>query len=361
MRSQFPKLKLKGKHFLLGGGIDKDQWVIGPKEPLANETSKSPREWIVYTWQMHFWVHQLIICNILICFQSGLAQQWYDELDDLAAPEPESEINVQDDNLDKKLVVEDEKVPFSVGVFTSPRTSEKYETQREMGRHDLKTDHDWKVIIYAALYSKLRSVPKSNEGNREEHAARILDILSSKRSGKIERDLWKAFLLKSKGDLRDLIFMKPLHIRLRLSCQDHPKADNGRDFISTDSSIKVDFHLKLQLYYSFDYSRTLEFSNYDTVLTEARLCILNRFTWRARDFSLLTLWCLRARAASTEVTTTRPSYIASSPTKSVPVKSRLVRAPVLLLLPSAVTTDKAEAIFRQLVLVGGLLLRHRLS
>ena len=56
--------------------------------------------------------------------QSGLAQQWYDELDDLAAPEPESKINVQDDNLDKKLVVEDEKVPFSVGVFTSPRTSE---------------------------------------------------------------------------------------------------------------------------------------------------------------------------------------------------------------------------------------------
>ena len=49
MRSQFPELKLKGKHFLLGGGIDKDQGVIGPKEPLANETSKSPREWIVYT------------------------------------------------------------------------------------------------------------------------------------------------------------------------------------------------------------------------------------------------------------------------------------------------------------------------
>ena len=83
-----------------------------------------------------------------------------------------------------------------------------------------------------------------------------------------------------------------------------------------------------------------------TVLTEARLCILNRFTWRARDFTFLTLWRLRSRAASTEVTTTRPSYIASSPTKSVPVKSRLVRAPALLLLPSAVATDKAEATFR---------------
>ncbi|KAL5133260.1 hypothetical protein HKD37_03G006621 [Glycine soja] len=27
----------------------RDQGIIGPKEPLANETLKSPREWIVYT------------------------------------------------------------------------------------------------------------------------------------------------------------------------------------------------------------------------------------------------------------------------------------------------------------------------
>ncbi|XP_020222583.1 uncharacterized protein LOC109805050 [Cajanus cajan] len=153
-------------------------------------------------------------------YKAGAAQQWYDELDFLATPKPESEVNVQEDNLDKNSVVEDKKVHISCGVFTSPGTSE--------------------VIIYAVLYCKLKRVPNSNEGNREEHAARILDILSSKRSGKIERGLWNAFLLQSKGDLRDLTFMKPLHFRIRLNCLDHPKADNGRDIILTDSSIKVD-------------------------------------------------------------------------------------------------------------------------
>ncbi|KAK7395821.1 hypothetical protein VNO78_16392 [Psophocarpus tetragonolobus] len=152
-------------------------------------------------------------------YKAGVAQQWYDELDYLATPESESEINVQDDDLDKNSVVEDGKVNFSCGVCTSPGTSE--------------------VIIYAVLYCKLRRVPNSNEGNLEEQAARVLDILSSKRSGKIQRDLWKAFLLQSKDDLRDLIFMKPLHVRIRLSCRDHPKADIGRDTV-TNSSIKVD-------------------------------------------------------------------------------------------------------------------------
>ncbi|RDX98707.1 hypothetical protein CR513_18332, partial [Mucuna pruriens] len=153
-------------------------------------------------------------------YKAGVAQQWYDELDYLATPKPESEINVQDANLDKSSAVEDEKVHISCGVCTSPGTSE--------------------VIICAVLYCKFRRALNSNEGNREKLAARILDFLSSKRSGNINRDLWNAFLLQSKGDLRDLIFMKPLHIRIRLNCLDHPKADNGRDIILTDSSIKVD-------------------------------------------------------------------------------------------------------------------------
>ncbi|KAG2380897.1 uncharacterized protein HKW66_Vig0202700 [Vigna angularis] len=157
-------------------------------------------------------------------YKAGVAQQWYDELDYLAAPKPESEINVQDDNLDKNSLVEDdEKVRISCVVCTSPGTSE--------------------VIIYAVLHCKLRRIPNSNEGNREEHAARILDILTSKRSGKIERDSWTAFLLQSKGDVRDLIFMLPLHVRIRLNSLDHPKADNGRDIILTDSSIKVNVFL----------------------------------------------------------------------------------------------------------------------
>jgi len=56
--------------------------------------------------------------------QVGVAQQWYDELDYLAAPQPESEINVLDDNLDKNSMVEDEKVRISCAVCTSPGTGE---------------------------------------------------------------------------------------------------------------------------------------------------------------------------------------------------------------------------------------------
>ncbi|OIW01028.1 hypothetical protein TanjilG_14211 [Lupinus angustifolius] len=148
----------------------------------------------------------------------GVAQQWYDELDNLVVPQ--SEISIENDDLDendKNLTVEDGKVRIDCNVCTSPGTSE--------------------VIIYAALHCKLAQ--NSNEGSREKHAARLLDILSSKQCGKTERDLWNAFLLQSKGDLRDLIFTKPLHIRIRLATLDQLKEDNGRDIIVTNSSINV--------------------------------------------------------------------------------------------------------------------------
>lgn len=99
--------------------------------------------------------------------------------------------------------------------------------------------HLMQVIIFAVLYCKLRKIPNSNDGNQEKYAARILDFLSSKRSGKRERDSWNAYLLQSKGDLRDLIFTKLVHIRVRINTSDHPKAENDRDFILTDSTIKV--------------------------------------------------------------------------------------------------------------------------
>ncbi|GAU40382.1 hypothetical protein TSUD_265260 [Trifolium subterraneum] len=107
----------------------------------------------------------------------GVAQQWYDELDYLATLKPELEIT-EDDNLDKNIVVEDDKIHIKSSVCTSPGTSE--------------------VVIFAVLYCKLKKIPNSNDGNQEKYAARILDFLSSKRSGKKERDSWNAFLLQSK-------------------------------------------------------------------------------------------------------------------------------------------------------------------
>ncbi|KAK4263406.1 hypothetical protein QN277_028817 [Acacia crassicarpa] len=149
----------------------------------------------------------------------GVAQQWYDELDDLASPKPKSEQAVPDDNLNNNLMVEDKKNCVSCNVNTSPGTSE--------------------VIVYTVLYLKLKRDPDSQEENPKVHAGRILDIMSSGRNVKMERDLWSEFLSKSKGDLRDLVFMKPLHIRIKLESFDHPKADNERDIILTDSSIQV--------------------------------------------------------------------------------------------------------------------------
>ncbi|XP_028804603.1 uncharacterized protein LOC114759567 [Neltuma alba] len=156
----------------------------------------------------------------------GVAQLWYDELDNLASPKPESEQAVPDDNLNDNLMVEDKEICITCNVNTSPGTSE--------------------VIIYTVLYLKLRRDPNSQEENPEIHAGRILDIMSSGRYVKMERDLWSEFLSKSKGDLRDLIFMKPLHIRIELHSLDHPKAENERDIILTDSSIQVKVSLNGQ-------------------------------------------------------------------------------------------------------------------
>ncbi|XP_050364032.1 uncharacterized protein LOC126782770 isoform X2 [Argentina anserina] len=154
----------------------------------------------------------------------GAAQKWYDELDNLAfsLSTPESELNVEDNSATSDNGFQDAKVHIDCAVNTSPGTSE--------------------VIVYAALYLKLRK-EELLENNQEKYAAKIADILSSERSGKMERDSFVQFLLKSNGDLRDLIFMKPLHVRVKLDCLDHPKAPNGKNIILTDSNIEINVSL----------------------------------------------------------------------------------------------------------------------
>lgn len=95
------------------------------------------------------------------------------------------------------------------------------------------------VIVCAALYLKLRRKPDLQEDNQETYAARIFDILYPERTGRTESDSFIHFLLKSNGDLRDLIFTKSLHVRIKLDTLDHPKALNGKDIILTDSSVEV--------------------------------------------------------------------------------------------------------------------------
>ncbi|KAK2637092.1 hypothetical protein Ddye_031884 [Dipteronia dyeriana] len=153
----------------------------------------------------------------------GAAQQWYDDLDNLAFSTTESELTVEDDNETSDLRSQDERVHIGCAVNTSPGTSE--------------------VIVYAALYMKLRKSPDQPEDSQEKYAARIADILNPERTGGIGRDSFVRFLLKSNRDLRDFTFIKPLHVRIKLDSLDHPKVGNSKEIILADSKIEVNVSL----------------------------------------------------------------------------------------------------------------------
>ncbi|KAG6667580.1 uncharacterized protein LOC122315184 isoform X1 [Carya illinoinensis] len=152
----------------------------------------------------------------------GVAQQWYDELDNLTFLTLEPELTVEDNNTAMDSKFQDERVHINCAVNTSPGTSE--------------------VIICAALYLKLRK-PDLGDEDQEKYAARILDILNPDRTGKAERDSFIRILLKSDRDLRDLIFIKPLHVRIKLDILNHPKVENSKEIVLTDSSIEVNVSL----------------------------------------------------------------------------------------------------------------------
>ncbi|GLU07907.1 hypothetical protein SLE2022_248460 [Rubroshorea leprosula] len=152
----------------------------------------------------------------------GVAQQWYDELDNLAFSTAESELNVEDEDTTSDMKTQDGRIRIDCAVNTSPGTSE--------------------VIVYAALYLRLKRNPDSQEDNPEKYAARIADILTG-RNGGMRRDSCFQFLSKSKRDLRDLIFLKPLHVRIKFESPDHPKADHSKSVILTDSSVDVNVSL----------------------------------------------------------------------------------------------------------------------
>ncbi|XP_057965996.1 uncharacterized protein LOC131156378 isoform X2 [Malania oleifera] len=152
----------------------------------------------------------------------GIAQQWYDELDNVAHAAPGSELS-EDTTSDRIQKSQEDRVYIDCAVNASPGTSE--------------------VVIYAALYLRLRKGPDSQEGNVERSAARIADLLNPQKGGSIERDACVEYLLGSNRDLCDVVFMKPLHVRVKLDCLDHPKSDSSKDIILTDSSIDINVSL----------------------------------------------------------------------------------------------------------------------
>ncbi|KAJ7008774.1 hypothetical protein NC653_007439 [Populus alba x Populus x berolinensis] len=156
--------------------------------------------------------------------KAGVSQQWYDELDNLAFSTPGLEMATEEDNATSDVNYQDERLHIDCAVNTSPGTSE--------------------LIIHAALYLKLRRHLDLEEGGQQKHAARIADILNPGRGEGLEKDSCIQLLLKSNCNLRDLVFVKPLHVKIKLDTLDHPKADNSKDIILTDSAIEVNVSLQ---------------------------------------------------------------------------------------------------------------------
>ncbi|KAL2557053.1 NHL domain-containing protein [Forsythia ovata] len=147
----------------------------------------------------------------------GAAQQWYDEIDSLSFSVQEIESSTENGSMHAGEG-QDGKVLIGCTVNTSPGASE--------------------VIIYAALYLRLKRSPTSDVDDQVKKATRIADVLDPTR--KVSRDLLVKLLLTSNSNMEELIFIRPLHVKLKFDCLDHPKADNHlKDIILTDSSVNV--------------------------------------------------------------------------------------------------------------------------
>lgn len=152
----------------------------------------------------------------------GMAQQWYDEIDHLVSPQ-EVELKTEEESPSEGSIPE-EGACIDCTVHTSPGTSE--------------------VVISAALYLKLKRNSNSIGDSKEEQAARIADILTPKGAEKIGRDPLIHFLMNSKSSLEEVVFMKPLNVRLKFDTCNHPKAKNSKDFVLSNSSVEVNVSLE---------------------------------------------------------------------------------------------------------------------
>ncbi|KAG1338013.1 hypothetical protein COCNU_04G003190 [Cocos nucifera] len=151
----------------------------------------------------------------------GVAQQWFDELDNLAFSKPGLEEDIQDEEIPPDRSFQDkDKVHFDCAVNISPGTSE--------------------VVVSAVLYLKVKKTQDNGE-EQKNLAKRILDY--QKHEDRKSEDACTELLLKTCRDMQDMIFMKPLQLRIRLECGDHPAAETKKETITTDSIIKIDMSL----------------------------------------------------------------------------------------------------------------------
>ncbi|XP_008776209.2 uncharacterized protein LOC103696382 isoform X2 [Phoenix dactylifera] len=151
----------------------------------------------------------------------GVAQQWFDELDNLAFSKPELEADIQDEEVPPGRGFQDkDKVHFDCAVSISPGTGE--------------------VVVSAVLYLKVKKTQDNGE-EQKNIAERILDY--QKHEDRISENACTELLFKTCRDMQYMIFMKPLHLRIRLECGDHPAAETNKETITTDSMININISL----------------------------------------------------------------------------------------------------------------------
>ncbi|XP_062196351.1 uncharacterized protein LOC133899377 [Phragmites australis] len=148
----------------------------------------------------------------------GIAQQWYDELDNLAFSEVAEEPTPHEgDNKPADRSYQDKRrVHFTCAVNVSPGTCE--------------------LVASAALYLKIDRA-KDDCGDQKALVKRIIRCQHREEHAGVE------LLMEHCEDARDLIFMKPVHLRLMLQCADHPAGATNKETISTESSLTINVSL----------------------------------------------------------------------------------------------------------------------
>ncbi|KAK9145987.1 hypothetical protein Sjap_005890 [Stephania japonica] len=156
----------------------------------------------------------------------GVAQQWFDELDNLVFEEPDTETSSKENKFPEMNSQQQRRVHVPCAINISPGTSEVFCSIF------LSQSPDRAHLIFS--HYPLRS--------REEKARRLARFLDegSENHG---REACTQLMLRSNRDIEDIIFMRPLHVRLHLNCQNHPKTHKANDQILTDTTIEVNVSL----------------------------------------------------------------------------------------------------------------------
>nr|ADZ04648.1 hypothetical protein [Oryza punctata] len=148
----------------------------------------------------------------------GIAQQWYDEIDNLAFSEVPEEPTVHegDEKPSDGSYQDQRRVHFTCVVNVSPGTCE--------------------LVASAGLYLKIDSA-KDDHGEQKALVKRIIQCQRHEDHAGVE------LLMENCKDARDLTIMTPLNLRLMLECADHPAGTTNKETISSESSFEINISL----------------------------------------------------------------------------------------------------------------------